>query len=125
MSNSNNSKGIYIQVENEKKKKIDFTGFYQCFLIYNTTIKVGFHKESIPYPFYCETVFTKEDEATLFMRTFIEQLIKKGDIPKDVIKDHVVDEERIRVGIKHLNLATVIVDNDHNLNEADKGYKNG
>lgn|SRR5574344_1838413 len=58
---------------------------WQPEVIYQKKIRVGFHQETIPFPFICNNVFRDDKEALQFLPFFIAGLIKNGDVPENVI----------------------------------------
>ena len=60
---------------------------YQPMVIYNQTIKVGFHKERMGYTFYSPNVFLEPDSAVKYMPTFRKELISAATLPQEFIKE--------------------------------------
>jgi light-regulated signal transduction histidine kinase (bacteriophytochrome) len=62
------------------KKTFNEPDYYQPAVVYNATIRVGFHKERIAYPFYSPSVFYTEEDATkIFGRFFRSSDVQQED----------------------------------------------
>ena len=86
---------------------------FQPMVIYNQTIRVGFHKETMGYPFYSPNVYLDPDSAVKYMPTFIKELISEGTIPEDVIKDGQIDYTKIETTVAPCILSAIeVVDED-------------
>ena len=86
---------------------------YQPMVIYNQTIKVGFHKERMGYTFYSPNVFLDPDSAVKYMPTFIKELISEGTLPQEVIKDGQIDYSKIETTVAPCILSVIeAVDED-------------
>lgn len=86
---------------------------YQPMVIYNQTIRVGFHKERMGYTFYSPNVFLDPDSAVKYMSTFIKELISEGTLPKEVIKDGQIDYSMIETTVAPCILSAIeAVDED-------------
>lgn len=86
---------------------------FQPMVIYNQTIRVGFHKERMGYTFYSPNVFLDPDSAVKYMPTFIKELISEGTIPEDVIKDGQIDYTKIETTVAPCILSAIeVVDED-------------
>ena len=86
---------------------------FQPMVIYNQTIRVGFHKERMGYTFYSPNVFLDPDSAVKYMPTFIKELISEGTIPEDVIKDGQIDYTKVETTVAPCILSAIeVVDED-------------
>ena len=86
---------------------------YQPMVIYNQTIKVGFHRERMGYTFYSPNVFLDPDSAVKYMPTFIKELISEGTLPQEVIKDGQIDNSKIETTLAPCILSAIeAVDED-------------
>lgn len=86
---------------------------YQPMVIYNQTIRVGFHKERMGYTFYSPNVFLDPDSAVKYMSTFIKELISEGTLPQEVIKEGQIDYSMIETTVAPCILSAIeAVDED-------------
>ena len=85
---------------------------YQPMVIYNQTIRVGFHKERMGYTFYSPNVFIDPQSAVKYLPKFIDELISEGTIPKDVIKDGQIDYSMIETTVAPCILSVLELDSD-------------
>lgn len=82
------------------KSNFNEPDYYQPAIIYNATIKVGFHSESLAYPFYSPSVFLTEKDAVNFLPIFAKGLLKSGDLPPDCVKsDGQLDSGKVKTAI--------------------------
>lgn len=82
------------------------TEFYQVRIIYNREIKKGFKKISIPFEFSSEMICRTKDEAIGYAKYYLNELIKSGDLPEDVITfGNKIDDSKIKIGIASLKIA--------------------
>jgi hypothetical protein len=95
------------------KKTFNEPDYYQPAVVYNATIRVGFHKERIAYPFYSPSVFYTEEDATKFLVIFIKSLLKSGDLPPDAVNaDGTINEKIIRTVIYPIIVTELELDAD-------------
>lgn len=95
------------------KKSVNDPDYYQPAVFYNQTFRVGFHTESIAYPFYAQNVFLSEKDAVEFLRVFVSDLVKNGDIPADAILENGnLDEKKVKTAIVPLIVTEMEIDND-------------
>ena len=71
---------------------------FQPIVIYNKQIRVGFHSETLAYPIYSPIVFDEPAQATKYLGTFIKELVKAGDLPKDAVTEKNEVNEAIAKG---------------------------
>lgn len=84
------------------------TEYWQVRIIYKRTIKVGLLKKEtiIPFEFASPMICRTHDEAVGYAPHYIYELIKAGDLPKDVILfGNEIDYDKIKVGIQKLEIA--------------------
>ena len=84
------------------------TEYWQVRIIYKRTVKVGSLKKEtvIPFEFASPMICRTHDEAVGFAPHYIYELIKAGDLPKDVILfGNEIDYDKIKVGIQKLEIA--------------------
>ena len=95
------------------KKSVNDPDYFQPVVFYNQSIRVGFHSERITYPFYAQNVFLSEKDAVEFLRVFVKDLIKSGDIPSDAImEDGNLDDRKIKTAIVPLIVTEMEIDNE-------------
>lgn len=84
------------------------TEFWQVRIVYKRTVKVGLLKKEtiIPFEFASPMICRTHDEAVGYAPHYIYELIKSGDLPKDVILfGNEVDYDKIKIGIQKLEIA--------------------
>lgn len=95
------------------KKSVNDPDYYQPAVFYNQPIRVGFHTETIAYPFYAQNVFLSEKDAVEFLRVFVSDLVKNGDIPEDaILDDGNLDEKKVKTAIVPLIVTEMEIDNE-------------
>lgn len=84
--------------------------FYQPVVVFNQMYKVGFHSETLAYPYYAPNVFMEPSQATNFLPIYIKELIKSGDLPEDVVaEDGTLDDTRIKTAVVDVFLTALEV----------------
>lgn len=87
---------------------------WQVIITFKETYRVGFHKEQLAYPFYSPNVFVNQKDAERYIPIFLHSLIKAGDLPPEVIKNNVIDEELIKTAIWPVLITALEVDDEEN-----------
>lgn len=86
----------------------DISNIWQAIVVYNRIVKVGFHKESIPFTFYSRKVCGSKDAAAHYIPYFIKDLIKDGSLPNDVINaDSSVNQNLIKTMVQKLDYIVI------------------
>lgn len=95
-----------METKNDKPIKKETDGrLYQPVVIFNDSVKVGFHRENRAIQLYSHNVFFEPATATKFFGIFIKQLIDAGTLPKKVVKsDGTTDDNLIKTGINEILL---------------------
>lgn len=98
--------GSDIMSTHEGKEVSD--GIWQPFAIYNREVRVGFHKERVPFQFTSQTIFISKADGVHFIPYYIKQLIKEGSLPEDVVDANgIVDEKQVQCGVAPLKVGAL------------------
>lgn len=95
-----------------KKKQPKQDEMFLPVVYYHYEINKGFgKKEPITIPIFDKHAFLTQAEAIAYLQFFVSDLIKKGDLPKDVIKKEngkeYIDDTMVKTGFEVIHLSTL------------------
>ena len=102
-----NNSGGDILTHRYKKPKVEY---WQVKIIYNNEVEIRtgiFKKEklSIPFEFSAPYINSTQEEAIGYAKFFLEDLIKNGDLPEEVVVNGKVNDELIKIATVKVELA--------------------
>ena len=102
-----NNSGGDILTHRYKKPKVEY---WQVKIIYNNEVEIRtgiFKKEklNIPFEFSAPYINSTQEEAVGYAKFFLEDLIKNGDLPEEVVVNGKVNDELIKIATVKVELA--------------------
>jgi len=102
-----NNSGGDILTHRYKKPKVEY---WQVKIIYNNEVEIRtgiFKKEklNIPFEFSAPFINSTQEEAVGYAKFFLEDLIKNGDLPEEVVVNGKVNDELIKIATVKVELA--------------------
>lgn len=102
-----NNSGGDILTHRYKKPKVEY---WQVKIIYNNEVEIRtgiFKKEklNIPFEFAAPYINSTQEEAVGYAKFFLEDLIKNGDLPEEVVVNGRVNDELIKIATVKVELA--------------------
>lgn len=96
-----------------KKKQQKPDEMYLPVVYYHYEIKKGFGKvEPVTIPMFDKHAFVTQQEVVAYLPFYVNELIKKGDLPKEVVKKDeagkdYIDDNLVKVGFEVLHLSVL------------------
>jgi hypothetical protein len=104
------SNAFHRDYERNRKQRAQAPEQFLQPVIFYTSLVNRFPRKpvAVTIPFYSQNVFMRSEDAEAFLPTFLNDLIKNGDVPKEVIlENETVDETVIEFAVSPLTLTFV------------------